>query len=1234
MHAEEFAAHLLKAGDFSRESLQKLFLLLPLEPPARGVGVGDSGSFTTGAYFFAGEVGLRRNSSRFPRTSALLAEHVKRLSPSFPFTTVALFRNLKTPCHQDNNNFPESFNLVAPMSDFEHGEIWCERADGPVSLEVQGSLIPGILMDVARGPLLLPASTCRHSTCDWRGDRLVLVAFSIREALNLPASASSVIHALGFTCPQSVESLTNPVPLQSPSVLPTARPLMIEVFSGSGGMAAAFRDLGFLTLAIDKASNVHRLKHSFVPLDLTRSDHQTLLLSTLDDAALVGVIHLGVPCGTCSRARERALPLRLRGRFRAPAPLRDARFPLGKPGLRGADRDRVRSANELYKFALRIIVWAYRHDVPCVLENPSRSWLWPVLESLVRSLTPELGPDLRRAWKAFRFYDLDVCQFGGKRKKRTRLASSADLSVLAQDCDGRHSHLPWSVRQDGDRLQFDTAEEAQYPAGLCSAMANLFKARLLSTGRASWPDSSPPPFASGSPHGAPPLIPQFRAIQVATQLPAGDQFQVLASSLGETSQGQNLVAGQRDNPDGRADDIRDQIRFGIRWTPAEFLEQAKKVTHPMNPEKSLHPLLKETLFDNLTRDPLQLAKSRIQAVVTIKQMARELEEQENSFKAALDPIVAAVLKPKRILLWRALLMAAEYDDMAIVDLISGGVPLTGSHGRVPALPEKVVPATDSHEALLASASLRRQALLSRKRDPPKKEQDDLEAASDLEVQRGEAEGPFTQQEVTEHFGSDQWLLNPRFALYQGANMKLRVIDDAKQSGLNAAFQRTCEASLMDLDALTGVMATVAKAMVDGRYQGVPIHPGVKTGQWLGRTLDLTRAYKQLAISPDSRRVCVLGFKKGQEWVYYRCNVLPFGAKASVFAFLRVSRSLHFILAKYLMALNTVFFDDFPMLATGTGAPILLSSSSCILNLLGWAHAQEGEKAPGFAAVFVALGVQVSLDGLSGGSFTIQNKPGRVEKLVAMIEEAANNPEVARVLPELQGHLNFASGFFYNKGLRFLAKGLNKAAVNPESRTFQGLCRVAVTLLRATPPRTFDLGIQGPPLLVFTDGAWESGKAGAGAVVHCCATGKTIACDIPVPQALIDLWIREAGEQIICQIEMWAFLALRVTMKQSFQSIPVVAWIDNESARFALTKGTADSVTLRSMARVSQHTELESHSLIWYERVASFSNPGDLPSRGGLAQACRDFGAEAFELPSVERLTSVLLRLSDEPWAEL
>ena len=55
-------------------------------------------------------------------------------------------------------------------------------------------------------------------------------------------------------------------------------------------------------------------------------------MTALEDALLIGHIHLGVPCGTCSHARERALPSKLKGRYSAPQPLRDARHPLGKPG--------------------------------------------------------------------------------------------------------------------------------------------------------------------------------------------------------------------------------------------------------------------------------------------------------------------------------------------------------------------------------------------------------------------------------------------------------------------------------------------------------------------------------------------------------------------------------------------------------------------------------------------------------------------------------------------------------------------------------------------------------------------------------------------------------------------------------------------------------------------------------------------------------------------------------------
>ena len=46
-----------------------------------------------------------------------------------------------------------------------------------------------------------------------------------------------------------------------------------------------------------------------------------------------------------------------------------------------------------------------------------------------------------------------------------------------------------------------------------------------------------------------------------------------------------------------------------------------------------------------------------------------------------------------------------------------------------------------------------------------------------EVGLGHLFGPFTESEMTEFFGTDRWLYNPRFILYQGEERKVRAIDD-------------------------------------------------------------------------------------------------------------------------------------------------------------------------------------------------------------------------------------------------------------------------------------------------------------------------------------------------------------------------------------------------------------------------------------------------------------------------
>ena len=40
--------------------------------------------------------------------------------------------------------------------------------------------------------------------------------------------------------------------------------------------------------------------------------------------------------------------------------------------------------------------------------------------------------------------------------------------------------------------------------------------------------------------------------------------------------------------------------------------------------------------------------------------------------------------------------------------------------------------------------------------------------------------------MDENCGHQKWLTTPRFVLYQGPSRKVRIIDDAKASALNAA----------------------------------------------------------------------------------------------------------------------------------------------------------------------------------------------------------------------------------------------------------------------------------------------------------------------------------------------------------------------------------------------------------------------------------------------------------------
>lgn len=203
-------------------------------------------------------------------------------------------------------------------------------------------------------------------------------------------------------------------------------------------------------------------------LDLTKKKHQALVLDWIRHS-LCCYVHMGVPCGTASRARE----IRMSKKRHGPRPLRSVVFPDGIPGLKRLDLLRTALANVLYDFSSKIIFECQKCNVWWTIENPSNSLFWQTSFSLkVAKTLPALSA-----------VSLQNCAYGGSRPKWATICGSLPgLSKLAKTCPGNHKHAPWGLLKVRSHVQFATATEAEYPTKLCQAIAGVVQEALLQVG--------------------------------------------------------------------------------------------------------------------------------------------------------------------------------------------------------------------------------------------------------------------------------------------------------------------------------------------------------------------------------------------------------------------------------------------------------------------------------------------------------------------------------------------------------------------------------------------------------------------------------------------------------------------------------------------------------------------------------------------------------------------------------
>ena len=615
----------------------------------------------------------------------------------------------------------------------------------------------------------------------------------------------------------------------------------------------------------------------------------------------------------------------------------------------------------------------------------------------------------------------------------------------------------------------------------------------------------------------------------------------------------------------------------------------------------------------------------MEALKEVNDLASSLANEERELRASMHPEVSKVTAGKAICLFRRLLEQTGFPDMGVVDALVSGVHLVGEKPPSALFAKRHKPATISPDQLSAQSSIRREALRAMRGPVETRDLDDLVSETAAEVEAGFMLGPFHEEkEVSSALGTSQWSLSPRFLLRQGEEGKVRVIDDLKASGVNQAFGSSSYLALQDTDYTVGLLRFVSRALQGDGTVSVPLLDGaVLEGRLcaemrarpplLGKTLDLSKAYRQVAVHPESRRHAVLGFPDARgSWQYYLSLSLPFGASASVFGFNKIALAILHILVVKFHAIATDFYDDFTLFEFKPAASLLDKIAMRLLTLLGWSFATEGKKFVAFAPTVISLGVSLDLSDIWIGSITVSNKPGRLEKISEMLRMIVQGHDISKAqVASLHGLINFAGGYILGYELKPTARLLSKALSGPFAGNTPALreaCALALDVVSLCQPRVCHAATC-PPVVIYTDGAFEDGVGTWGALVVDGQAGARWLFGGRVPQTLIQQWHGSAGAQVICEVEAYAVIMTLVGLRGFLERRSALVFIDNDPCRQGFIKRYSPSMPMMSLISLASLLEAALSTSLWYERVPSKSNPSDLPSRGLFEEAARRFAAE-------------------------
>ena len=638
------------------------------------------------------------------------------------------------------------------------------------------------------------------------------------------------------------------------------------------------------------------------------------------------------------------------------------------------------------------------------------------------------------------------------------------------------------------------------------------------------------------------------------------------------------------SPAGPEDSSWHRVVVGVPWTPDEFKSQALAAKHPKHLFAGLPSELRTTIDALATEGPAQVGATRTEQLRKWVGRVQELEPVERAIKQRMDINCAKVLQSKRLAVFKELLEASHHKDETIVADIAEGFKLSGPIPASGVYRAKRTSATLTTAALRKAAHVLRRGILHSTKSSGDAELDQatIEATRD-ELRRGWLFGPVEEKDLPE--GA---VVTRRFGIRQGG--KCRPIDNYLESGVNATTSASDTITVHSADVLAAALS----------YRIHKLRTLRRSSRLVARAWDLSKAYKNLALHPDSVSDAFLAVwnPDTKRTEVYGQLVLPFGARSSVHSFCRTSLGIWNIGVSVFMLHWGVYFDDF----IGSEEPCLSRlfelCADGLFMLLGWATSSD--KASKFDTIAQVLGLKINLAEASLGFIYFENTEHRREQLIITIDGIIESLFLSRKDGErLRGRLQFAEQQISGKKAGLAFKEVSKHVSSGGGRLGPGTLG-ALTFLKehvASAPARCITDRSCFTWHLYVDASNDDSKSGIGGILIA-ETGAFIGhfseyLDEPT---LADL-NTSGSENPIFELECFAIWCGVYTWANLFRHCHLIVFTDNDGALHSMINGRSENDSGGRIVSTT-HNFLDNNFVHpWFERVNTCSNLSDFPSRG-------------------------------------